>query len=440
MANEYLYVAETVSSIRSKIIGYLQAGGSTLSNWIAGGIGQQIVEAVSNATQGFTGIAARASRGFGSLEFSTDPGDEDPYDPVQATLAPRPGYLSDFGSNVFGTDRLGDTFATGSVSFINTGPGNVNQSLAPYTITVQSAVANPDGSHSTYRNSSAISSLAGTTVPVDITADIVGITGNASTGDVNVLVSVLPGVTVTNPADVTGGGGREGAGPYRDRCRIAPASVSPNGPADAYRYIALGAQKNATTGAVFYFPISGNGTGLGADSDGNLVAIPNAVGQSLGVTRVYVSKDSATGLVLVYFATASGAAGGGVVTDLAMLFDAAYWPDATTRSFNAATPHSVTVTSTSIKARAGAGVSAAGVAAKIGTALSDYFATIPIGGYDQTLGAGTLYLDEIRAVVSRADPAIYHVALSSPGADVALALGEVATLTNNINAGSVTVS
>jgi hypothetical protein len=104
-----------------------------------------------------------------------------------------------------------------------------------------------------------------------------------------------------------------------------------------------------------------------------------------------------------------------------------------------ATDTSVTVGAT-IKAKAGSGVSAASVAANIGNALVAFFKEVPIGGWDQVAGAGTLYADKIRAVIEQADPAIYKVTLSSPATDVALALGHDATLNNTIVAGNVTVS
>lgn len=452
----YLYASETTASVRAKIVGYAQAAGLRISNWIVGGVGLQILETIAPTVATYTAQAAQAIRGFASLDTSTDPGDPDPYDATNAGLDPEPGYLSDFGSNVFGTDRIGEDFAVGTVTFTNAGAGAVSQTFAPDALTFQRDYADATGLAPTYRNTDGgptyqlvgggtlaangdgtLTVGVGLGVFLPIQCEQGGTAGSATATHISILVNSLPGVTVSNLNAVLGSD-RESADPYRARCRIAPASVSPNGPADAYRYIALGAERDAL-GNVFYFPVGTSNTGLGADASGNLVSLPNASGTSLGVTRVYASKDSATGDVILYFANSSGPAAGGDVTDLTALFNAAYWPDATTRSFNAAISHSVTVDGT-VKAKAGAGVSAASVAAKIATALTAYFATVDIGGYDQTAGAGTLYLDEIRAVVSRADPSIYHVVLSSPGADIALALGEVATLTNNIGAGDVTIS
>lgn len=457
MANEFLYVQETVASIRAKVVGYAQSVGLLVSNWIAQAVGLQVLETVARTVQTYTAQAAQASRGFASLDTSTDPGDVDPYDNTNATLPPSPGYLTDLGNNVFGTDRIKQTNATGLENFLNTGVGAVSQTFAPFALTFQRNYADPaTGLAPTYRNTDGFptyqlvggGTLAanpdhtltvgpGVSVILPIICEQPGSVGSATANTIVFQGNALPGVTVTNPAAVLGAD-REAADDYRSRCRIAPAAVSPNGPADAYRYISLGAQSDAA-GNVFYFPVFANGTALGVDTGGNLNTFANPNGTSLGVARVYVSTSSTTGNVAVYFATTTGPVGGGVVTSLASLFNAVYWPDCTTRSFNAATATSVTVSAT-IKAKAGPGVSAASVAANIATALANLFAVVPIGGYDQVGGAGTFYLDEIRGVISTADPAIYHVALSSPGGDVALALGHVATLNNTITSGNVTVS
>ncbi len=454
MPSTYLYVSETAAPIREKVVGYAQLAGLRISNWIATSVGLQILETLVPTVQTFTSVAAQAIRGFASLDTSTDPGDEDPYDLTNATLAPEPGYLSDMGSNFWGTDRILEDYATGLITFTNQGTGATTQTFAPYALTFQSIDADATGLAPTYRNTEAATydlvgggSLtpggggaltvgAGQAVYLPIQCEQAGTVGSAAATRITILANALPGVTVSNAAAVIGSG-REGAVAYRDRCRIAPAATSPNGPADAYRYIALGARKNPTTLAVFYFPTAST-TGLGADADGNLVAIPNATGISLGVTRVYVSKDSATGIVLIYFANDDGAVSTQDLADLSALFDAAYWPDCTTRSFNKAIETTVTVAAT-IKAKSGAGVTTAGIAAKVNTALAAFFKTVDIGGYDQTLGAGTLYADKVRSVIEQADPAIYQVTMSSPGGDVSLALGHFAKLAGTISAGNVTV-
>jgi hypothetical protein len=416
----FLYVAETAASIRAKVVGYAQSAGLLLTNMIAGGVGEQILETVVTTIAGVSAIQAKAIRGFASLDTSFDPGDVDPYDPDNAGLPPTPGFLSDFGSNVFGTDRIVDIEATGSVTFANTGVGAVNQNLTAFSVTFQRDTANTDGSYPTYRNSAPIIAAVGITVTVPIIAESPGAANGAGPGHVTVLVTTLPGVTVTNPAAVVGFD-RQGADDYKAACREAASLTSPNGPEDAIRYLAVTARDDGTFG---------NST----------------TGNSLGITRVYVSQASSNGIVNVYFA---GPAGGAAISGSVAMANQIITkkpgfisvPDAITYTGLAATDVSVPLTYT-VKAKVtsvpggvagtytqGAQGVAAPVFAAIEASMSNvYFAGVDIGGFDQTAGAGTLYADEIRSQIAAVWPTTYHTTLSAPGADVALAVGHVAVV------------
>ncbi len=188
----FVYVAETVDSVRSKIVGYAGVAGLKISNWIAGGIGKQLLETVAPAIQFFTTIAAKTARAFGSLDSATDPGDPDLYDPLNVTYPAAPGGLSDKGSNDYGTERIGNTFAVGTVTFANTGTGNVNQNHPAFALTFQRDNANADGSKPLYRNSAAISVNAGVTTDIPIVAENPGTSSNAAAGHVTVKVSTYP--------------------------------------------------------------------------------------------------------------------------------------------------------------------------------------------------------------------------------------------------------
>ncbi len=444
----YLYIAETVDSVRSKVVGYAQSGRPKITNWISGGVGQQILEAVANTVAGLTVQQARAIRGFASLDTSVDPGDADPYDPGNAALAPDAGYLSDKGSNEYGTGRIGETEATGSINFINTGAGAVNQSLPAFSVTFQRDTADADGFQPTYRNSAAIvcgagvslTAALGTAVP--IICETAGTSGNASAGHVTILVTTLPGVTVTNPAAVLGTD-RQSAEDYREACREAAALTSPNGPSDAYRYLATTGRDDGTWG---------NST----------------TGNSLGITKIQVSGDSTTGTVDVYYAGASGGAAlsgtvlatTGPMVGMTFVQAANYLISQTPGvisvpdGFNfgpsgsggvAATDVTVNVTYT-VKALASSvpGSSAgtyttggsppavvAAVFAAIDAAYDAFFIPFPMAGDDQTAGAGVLYTDDLLGVLYRVPLASgvilasYGCAVSVPaaGGSTALALG-----------------
>ena len=392
----YLYTAETVVSVRSKIIGYAQSAGGALSNWIAGGVGFQILNTVSMTVQEFTSIAAKATRAFASLDTATDPGDLDPYDPLNQTYAAAPGGLSDVGSNFYGTERIDATEATGTITFANTGTGAVNQNLPAFSVTFQRSNANSDGTFPLYRNSAAIVCNVGVTLTnVPIVAESPGSASNATSGQVTILVTTLPGVTVTNSGPVLGLD-RQPADAYRVACRQAAALTSPNGPADAYRYLATTGRDDGTYG---------NST----------------TGNSLGITKVYVSQDSTTGIVQVFYA---GFAGGSAISGSVAMANKILTstpgvisvPDAITFSGAAATDDSYNITySLKIPASAvpgatagtyaypgAAGTAQATVFAAIDTAYEDLFGSatlMPIGGKDQTAGSGFVYTEDLRGVL-----------------------------------------
>ncbi len=435
----------TLSGIRSIVLGYAKAVDLIITNWGKGGVGQQQFEALTRSAFNYVANQGALVRGFASLDTSTDPGDPDPYDPSNEAREPASGLLSAFGLSTFFTRRIGQTFASGFVTFTNSGPGartfgpdslvftwtlNTPPSPAPtYTNVDDPAIyTNPDGT---------ITVPANTSVALPIKAQEIGSRSNVGIASSLSMTTTLLGCSATNGAAVLGTN-RESAADYRARCRLAPASVSPNGPADAYRYIALGAAEDAD-GNIYYLP-TGVDVGLGVDLAGNIVQIPNPTGTSLGVTRVQILKDSTTGVVVVYFASAAGAPAGGVTAKLIRLFDAIYWPDCTTRYFNDAVEVTITIAAT-VKAKGGPGVTATSVAADIATAIDAAFPTFPVGGFDQDSGgAGTLYADEIKSDINGAAQAIYTVTMSSPSGNTALALGEVPVSANTITSGNVTIT
>ena len=413
MASIFLYVAETVDSIRSKYIGYLQAAGSTFSNWIAGGIGQQMIEASSNVVQEFTQIAAKAVRGFASLDTSTDPGDYDPYDPTNQTLPFTPGLLSDLGSNVYGTERVLQGAAVGPLTFNNSGTGAVNQNLPAFSVSAQRNYANADGTYPLYRNSAAIVCNAGQTVTVPIVAESPGSAYGATATSIDSLINSLPGVTVSNPDQLVGTD-LQSANDYRAACREAASLTSPNGPSDSYEYLAKTGRDDGTWG---------NST----------------TGNPLGITRVYVSQDSSTGIVAVYYAGASGGSGltgaipnasGPFQPGVTTYVQAANYlitqtpgviavPDAMTFTGQAATDDTYNITyslklpassvpgavpgtytyTTGDTASSPASAAALKVFQAIDTSYANFMAGKDIGGDDQTAGTGVIYTEDLRGVL-----------------------------------------
>lgn len=414
--------------------GYAEAAQLKISDWIPGAVGQQILEAVDQALYNTAAGVSALVRGYASLDTSTDPGDEDPYDATNVTLPAAPGFLSGKGAGDFGVARLDATFATGTITITNA--SGSAQSFAPGSLTFTRDTPFLGQTYApTYRNAPDVSIYTnpdgtatvanGNTIDIHIVAEEQGIGSNADAGTVSLVTVLATGATATNAAAILAAS-RESADPYRDRCRIARSLLSLQGPADAYRFIALGAMKD-DDGNIFFFPPGSLTTAVGIDSLGTFQQFPNARGTTLGINRVYVRRDSSTGLVVAYFATASGDPGAQALTDLTALFDQVYWPDCTTRSFNRAVEVTVNLVGT-IKAKSGAGVTTSSIDAAATAAASAAFPTYDIGGFDQTAGAGTLYKQELESMVNGSDSHIYLVTLGTPAGNTALAEGRVAKL------------
>lgn len=413
------FVEATLAEVQSKIAQFAAVGKLFINAWMVGDPAEQFYQAISRTIQYYTAQNATVVRGFVSLDTATDPGDEDPYSPGNAALDPVPGFLSYLGENNYYTFRILETYATTSVTFENTTAFSVGPFAADsLTFSI------PTHPEITYRNSAmpslytgpggTLTVLAGQTVTLDIEAESPGSLSKASPGEITVLVGGALGVNVTNPGAAIGND-RENAPNYRQRCREQAASVSPNGHADAYRYLS---RTNA------------NGTPLLQ----SLTVSPVGDGATaVSITRLYVSQSSTTGIVTVYFADDDGASSAVNVATANenITLNVIAVPDCVTYSGLPAVNVPITVT-WAVKYRAkylGQSISGAVVKAAIGAALEDRFANYPIGGFDQTAGAGTIYAADVRAVVERAHPAIYTATLSSPAGDTALALGRVAVLT-----------
>jgi hypothetical protein len=444
----FLYVSETVDSVRSKLVGYAQLGGLVMSNWLLGGAGRQLLEAVAKTVEASTRQNAQAIRGFASLDTSVDPGDVDPYDAGNVLLAPSAGYLSDLGSNVYGTTREEASFATGFVTFTNSGAGAVSQTFLPFALTLQRDFANADGSVPQYRNADggptysrpgggtiaanpdgSLTVGVGIDVLLPIQAEEVGSASNASATHVSVLVNVLPGVTVSNAAAVLGSD-RQGADAYRDACREEAALTSPNGAGDAYRYLAVTARSDGTYGK-------------------------STTGTPVGITRVYVSAGAVFGVVNVYLANAAGAPSGADVTIVDTLITLTPGviavPDAIQINVLAAVNVVIDITY-SMKVKASsvvggvAGVytqGAQGVAAPVfaanEAAINAHLEGVDIGGDNQIAGAGTIATEDFRGVLFGAWPTANTVAVTLPaGLTTGIAVGHVGV--SGVFTGTVTLT
>ncbi len=410
-----LLTPTTLDDLKAKVAGFASLLKLKLDSWAVGDPAEQLYTAFTQALKLTADGNATIFRGF-VLDYATDPGDDDPFDARNATLPPSPGFLSKLGLNEFFTERIGATKATGNVTLTNT-------TGSPVTITpLQLTFADTDHPEHTYRNSPDASIYTGVsqtlqiapsgTVVVPYVAETAGSSFSIAANKLARVQAPL-GVTV---ADTVGAIGidREAADLYRARCRGQAAGVSPNGASDGYRRLA------------------------NTNFDGTPLLRSSAHGGDdmtpVGITRIYASQSSSTGVVTLYFADDDGGADStdaGTANDNIELGVIAT-PGCITYSGTGATNTPITVTWAvlfQLKYK-GKTIASADVKKAINDALTARFKEYPIGGFDQTAGAGTIYASDLRSVVERSHPAIYKVTLSNPGGDTAIPLGHVPTLNN----------
>ena len=438
MAFADLITIPTRAQIKAQLIGLAEAAGLTVTSWVLGDPSERWLEISARAIDQFlSNITTQAIRGF-FLDLATDPGD--PGD-LSSDQTPRHGWLSALGSGWYGTTRGAATLPTGFVTITNTGSSPTSP-IPPYGLTFQRNSAASDGGVPTYRNDVApliyaglggtLTLAAGASLVIPVIGEQLGVYGNASPSAISICVTQSYGaLSVTNASPVLGQA-REPPATYVARCRQAAAAASPNGAADAYRYA-------ATTGA-----------------DGNVLQLYDGSGAT-SVNRVYVSPSSATGLVTVYYANLSGPATAaevssananitgvpvGVITSpIGVLPDTAtIGPTATDAVTGGpggaaaiATPITIagTVRIKGVPGTAALALVAAAQAA-IAAAESSYFSsptTAPIGGLDQTLGAGVIYTADLQDLVASSYTGLYAPSLSAPAASTTtIAIGHVPTL------------
>lgn len=313
------------------------------------------------------------------------------------------GWLTLLAKSLYRVDRKLADFADGD-SFTFT-----NSSDEEYTVELGDLVVAHSVTGKTYRNTSVIVIPANGAIEGQyMLADEVGTASDAGPGMITEVVSSLVGVEVTNLAAVLGVD-EELDEALRIRCRAKLGSLSPNGPKEAYEFV-------ATT------PYFDDGTPC-APTD-------------VAITRTLVWTDALTGFVSVFLATAAGAPSGGDVTIVDNAIDRYATPWCTTATAYASTEVLVPVTYQVWIA--GSNLTVAQIKSAIASALAVYFASVPISGYkippDEL---GKLYVEALRTVIAKATPGIIKVAITLPAADLELEVGEVCRLSTVT--GTVTV-
>lgn len=281
------------------------------------------------------------------------------------------------------------TYASTTVTLTN-GGGGFYPDIAAGDLTFRSSVT-----EKTYRNTSGgtLASGPGTTLDVDVVADEAGEASSAGAGEIDEMVTTLLGVTCTNATAAVGTDAEEEES-IRQGCRDKLGSLSPNGPRDAYAYVARASELTGTT----------------------------------GINRVRVLADADTGDVTVYLAGPSGPVSGADRTAAEEAIVEWALPWCVTPTVASATGVPVPITY-AIDIYESVGVEEAAIKTAIEAALVTMIRTRPIGGdVKPPAVVGYLYLEMIRSTIRAVYPdKIFDVTVSTPGANTELDLNEVAT-------------
>lgn len=304
-------------------------------------------------------------------------------------------WLKILADQVFNVQVPEATYASTDVVLTNAG-GAVFEDIEPGAITFRNSATNK-----TYHNITGGTLAALGTLTLTVEADEAGSDSSAGPGEIDDLVTVLTEVTCTNPTAAIGTDEQEEA-TTRQQCRDKLGSLSPDGPAAAYAYVARNSLLTGTT----------------------------------AVTRVRVYSDSDTGDVTVYLAGPSGA----VSSPVRALVEAAIvkWatPLCVTPTVLSTSNVTVAVTYT-LWVYASANKTTAQVQADVQSALEALFRNHPIGGdIIPPALTGALYKSLIESTIRGIYPQVFRVSVSAPAGDTALTNGQVAvlgTITPTIN-------
>lgn len=300
-------------------------------------------------------------------------------------------WLNIVAKQVFNVDVPAATFATTVETLTNTGGGI-------YVIGAGDLIFKDSSTGATYHNTTGGTltgvGTSGSTLVLNVTADVAGSGGSAGAGEIDTLVTTLLGVTCTNAAAAVGVDQQDPATTIQ-QCRDKTGSLSPNGPAAAYSFVAL---NSALTGIQT-------------------------------VTRARVYADSETGDVTIYVAGANSGVSSPDVAAVQAAIEQWATPLCITPTTISANPVTINVTYT-LWVYQTVGQTTSQIQTAVATALTSFFEIRPIGGdIIPPATTGALYQGVIESVIGNAFPGqTFRVSVSSPSGDTALGNGDVAIL------------
>lgn len=324
-----LIQAQSADQIQQTFIDLLVSLGVTgAPNWKKGGVARSVLRVFALLGAGFSSlIAALAASGFRDLAT----GD----------------WLTLWARAVFNVERPGATFAAGTLTLVNSGGG-------VYSFGVGQVTALNSSTGATYVNTAAISLGSLATINVAFQAVGQGSVSSAGTGDIDTLQTTMLGVTVSNAQPFVGIDALDDVS-LGNLCLAKLGSLSPNGPTDAFRYLAVA---DPTTVPV-------------------LVMFGLTTQTSVPITRVNAIADG-NGGVNIFLATAGGVPGSPDVAIVDARIQAVCTPLGMRATTAAATPVTVPVPYEAWLKNSSLTIASAQTA--FANQFIAYFASLPIGG------------------------------------------------------------
>jgi phage-related baseplate assembly protein len=381
-----LVVAQTAEFILSKMFDVASAVGLDVESWEAGDPTRTEFVAVSTMLESYE---ARDTAAINGGFLDTAEGD----------------WLSIKTASDFNTPRQEATYPTCVVRFTSTNP-------SPFTIDPDDVTVKDSLTGATFRNTGATptdATLTTRTLPANGTIDLIvqaevaGAVSSAAIGEIDAIVSpAMANVTVTNTTAAVGLDAEKDP-PLRTRARAKLGALSPNGPADAYHYV-------ATTRT------------LNGDVD---------------CTDTRVLRDSTKGEVTVYIRGSAGAVTSGTRDAVENAIETYANPGVVDVTVTSASNHTIDITYL-LWVYNSISKTTSEIQTIVAQALLEAIAARPIGG-DVIPPAitGAVYKGWLEAqILAAVAPHGFRCSVTSPVGDVSLSIDEVplrGTMTATIN-------
>jgi phage-related baseplate assembly protein len=376
-----LFTAETAERILAKGLQLATSVGLPVTSWRTGDPTRSLYKylAVKLAETDITVANLARSAILSVLVAAAKGGDES-----------AKAWLKVVALEVYGVEVQEATFATGTITVTNTGGGY-------YPVEAGDVTFKASATGKTYHNTSkprdedgdevdAIS--AGGTFTFDFVADDDGSDSTVAADEIDEMVTTLLGVVIdSNTAAV--GLDEEDPESVGERCRDSLGALSPDGPADVYRYVA----KNS-----------------------KLTGVTNA-------TRA-VTIDNEDGTVTVYIAGPSGAVSSPTVAAVQTAFDKWATPNCVTATAESAATSTFNIDAT---VAYGGSLSDEDLETEIAAAIAKVLNAIDIGGEELTTGDFGVSLDAITAAI-RSVAGVTSVAMTTPDENTVLTPNQVPVL------------